>query len=394
VNLEFITILFILQTKKKSKYLICEKEVNLMNLVCVVAAFNLFSKSKMYVAAHTPSNQHIRGYTFKKMKLLLAFFYVIFFLLKQKRSIFYLTKLVNKHTITKKFFNKIFSENFFFNSEFLPTKKFFSYYYTFYKDFAGFKGSFQSIQYNFELLKTVCLKFYNLYSKFIFTYTQKFDIGRGLVSKYCRCILNFRDKSRILLLSAIKKCLLFLKNKYVYTFKYSIPTYIDELSLVYSGFLEGVLGNNNQNITGMDLFYSKNSFSNFLKSSDYLDSFYKEYYFNVHLKKIKHNFYVTITNRKGGVIFSNSSGKVGLLKKKQKKSMFAINLVVRPAIKSLLKSNILALKNFFCPISLQYVSLKVKYFFLRLGVAINNIVIFNNKSHNFSCRKLKKQRRM
>src|SRR5690606_4327728 len=141
-------------------------------------------------------------------------------------------------------------------------------------------------------------------------------------------------------------------------------------------------------------FYLRNSFSNFLKSYGYLDVFYKDYYFNMHLKKIKHNFYVTITDRKGGVIFSNSSGKVGLLKKKQKKSMFAINLVIRPAVKSLLKSNILALKNFFCPISLQYISLKVKYFFLRLGVAISDVVIFNNKSHNFSCRKLKKQRRM
>src|SRR5690606_14011544 len=103
------------------------------------------------------------------------------------------------------------------------------------------RGLILFVQHNFELLKTACLKFYNLYNKFIFTYIQKFDIRRALISKYCRCILNFRDKSRVMLLSAIKKCLLFLKNKYAYTYKYNIPTYIDELSLVYAGFLEGVL---------------------------------------------------------------------------------------------------------------------------------------------------------
>lgn len=366
-----------------------------MNLVCAAAAFNLFLKSRTYGAIRVPSNQHInKYYAFRKMKLSLAFFFIIFFLLEQKRDIFHFTKPINGRVVTKKYFYKIFSEKFFFNSEFLLTKNFLSYYCIFYKNFIEFRNYFSFARYNFELLKAVGLKFHNLYTKFSFIRTQKFDIGRGLVGKYCRCILNFRDRRRVIFLSAIKKCLLFLKNKYTYTYKYNIPTYTDELGLIYDGFIGGVLGDAGQNVISANLFYFKNSFPNFLKSSDYLDSFYKEYYFNMYLKKIKHNFYVTVTNRKGGVIFSNSSGKVGLLKKKQKKSMFAINLVVRPAIKSLLKSNILALKNFFCPISLQYISLKVKYFFLRLGVAINNTVVFNNKSHNFSCRKLKKQRRM
>ena len=362
-----------------------------MNLVCAAVVFNLFLKSRIHNIARISPSQHINKYCiFRKMKLALVFFYIVFFLLKQKKDIFYLVKSINKRIVTKKYFYKIFSGKFFFNSELFLTKVFFNYYCTFYKNLMKFDELFPLTKYNFELLKMINLKFHNLYNKFVFIHSQKFGAGKDLVNKYCRCILNFRGKRRIFL-SAIKKCLLFLKKKYMYTYKYSVPVYANELGLIYGGFLEGVLGRESQNT---NLFYLKNSFSNFLESSDYLDSFYKEYYFNMHLKKIKHNFYVTITNRKGGVIFSNSSGKVGLLKKKQKKSMFAINLVVRPAIKSLLKLNILMLKNFFCPISLQYISLKVKYFFLRLGVAINDIVVFNNKSHNFSCRKLKKQRRM
>lgn len=393
MNLDAIIIFLILHAKKKSKYLICEKEVNLINLVRVMVVFSLFLKSKTYAVACVPSNQHInKYYIFKKTKLVLVFFYIIFFLLKQKKNIFYFVKSLKKRVVVKKYFYKNFSRKIFFNPRLFLTKNFFNYYCTFYKNVSEFDGSFSFIKYNFELFSGINLKFRNLYNKFIFDCGKKFSIEKGLVSKYCRCILNFRDKRRVVFLSIIKKSLLFLKTKYTYTYKYNIPTYIDELGLVYIGFLEGVLDGEVQNNT--NLLYLKNSFSNFLKSYDYLDVFYKDYYFNMHLKKIKHNFYITVTNRIGGVIFSNSSGKVGLLKKKQKKSMFAINLVIRPAIKSLLKSNILTLKNFFCPISLQYISLRVKYFFLRLGVAINDVIVFNNKSHNFSCRKLKKQRRM
>ena len=81
MNLDFITLLFILQTKKKSKYLICEKEVNLMNLVCAVVVFNLFLKSRIHNTARVSPSQHInKYYVFRKMKLTLAFFYVAFFL--------------------------------------------------------------------------------------------------------------------------------------------------------------------------------------------------------------------------------------------------------------------------------------------------------------------------
>jgi len=144
----------------------------------------------------------------------------------------------------------------------------------------------------------------------------------------------------------------------------------------------------------LDSLVLKITFFNFLKSLGALDLFYKEYYYNFYLKKIKENFYATITNRKGDVVFSNSSGKVGLLKKKQKKSMFAVRLVIRPIIKSLLKLNILFIKNFFCPIELESAYLKVKYFFLRSGIIVDNIIIFNSKPHNFYYKKLKKQRRI
>lgn len=368
-----------------------------MNLVCVVVTLSLYSKSIAYSTIRASSKKHINNkyYIFSRLKLLLIYLYIISFLLKIKKTVPYFIKSAGNRPIIKKFFYKIFSIKSFFDSRPLPVKFFFNYYYVFYKDFMEFKGLFSFIKHSFELLKMTFSKFYNLYNKFMYFWVQKFDIKKNLINKYCRSILNFRKKQRIELLSATKKCLLFSKKKYVYTYKFNTPLYIDELRLIYDTFLEGnIIGETGKNIININPLYSKISFSNFLKSSDYLDSFYKEYYFNAYLKKIKHNFYVTLTNRKGGVIFSNSSGKVGLLKKKQKKSMFAINLVIRPAIKTLLKSNILTLKNFFCPISLQYISLKVKYFFLRLGVAIDNLVVFNNKPHNFSCRKLKKQRRM
>lgn len=184
-----------------------------MNLVCAAVVFNLFLKSRIHNIARISPSQHInKYYIFRKMKLALVFFYTVFFLLKQKKDIFYLVKSINKRIVTKKYFYKIFSGKFFFNSELFLTKVFFNYYCTFYKNLMKFDELFPLTKYNFELLKMINLKFHNLYNKFVFIHSQKFGAGKDLVNKYCRCILNFRGKRRIIFLSAIKKCLLFLKK--------------------------------------------------------------------------------------------------------------------------------------------------------------------------------------
>lgn len=331
-----------------------------------------------------------------KLKFVLVFLYAVLYLLKIKRNPGPFTKSSGRFLSLKKIFSKIFCLKT-YKPYFLFLNVLLSRYFDFYKQFTLPGTYLLFIKYNKRLLRFVSFKILNLYRKFSYFKLQKPLLKKNFISQYCRSILNFKKIQQTKFFSTLKKCLLFLKKSILLIYKPRSFYCLAELSSIYRGYLGHILGGEYLSSKGtgvLDFLFLKSTFFNFLKSLSVLDLFYKECYYNIYIKKIKYNFYVTVTNRKGDVIFSNSSGKVGLLKKKQKKSTFAVDLVIRPVIKALLQLNILSVKNFFCPIALRYIFLRVKYFFLRLGVIINNIIIFNNKPHNFYYKKLKKLKRM
>jgi hypothetical protein len=63
----------------------------------------------------------------------------------------------------------------------------------------------------------------------------------------------------------------------------------------------------------------KEIFINFLKRKNFLNLFYKNFYYIAFIKKKKSNIYITITNRHGDVIIAQSFGKIGLYARKQRK---------------------------------------------------------------------------
>lgn len=406
--LGFIVILFSFCTKikKKNKVLICRgKGVNLVNLKLAVVLFSLYLKlNKLFFdnnSVISTMHYNIDMKFFNKIKFILVFFRVII-LLKTKYSFIFFTNFFGRFLVTKTLFFKIFYLNKRVRSIFLFLKHTFIRYYNFYKQYTHFYSVF-FIKCRISFLKLIdFISLFKTYHKYFFINKKilkrvagkKFKL-KNFITKYCRNFFNFK-KYRIA--NFFKKTLLFLKKSILYIFKYKLPFYLSKLGSSYKIFLRKFVKKRNLSAGVVDeiinSLLSKITFSNFLKSSSKLNFLYKMCYYNIYLKKIKYNFYITITNRKGDVIFSNSSGKVGLLKKKQKKSMFATNLVVRPAIKVILRLNILSIKNFFCPIPLKRIFLNVKYFFLRSGVIIEHIVIFNNRPHNFYYKKLKKQKRV
>jgi ribosomal protein S11 len=331
-----------------------------------------------------------------RLKLFVAFLYAVSYLLKIRRYPGLFIKVSCKLLSLKKFFSKIFCLKV-YKPYFLFLNVLFSQYSGFYKRLTLFETNLFFIKYTVGFLKFFSFKILNLYRKFSAFKLRESLLKKGFISQYCRSILNFKKIQQTKFFSTLKKCLLFLKKKVLLIYKYRPSLYLAKLSSIYRGYLGHILGSeylSSKGTDALDFLFLKSTFFNFLKSLNVLDLFYKECYYNIYIKKIKYNFYITVTDRKGDVIFSNSSGKVGLLKKKQKKSTFAIDLVIRPVIKALLRLNILSVKNFFCPIALRYTFLRVKYFFLRLGVTIDNVIIFNSKPHNFYYKKLKKLKRM
>lgn len=367
------------------------KKLNFNKLKIIIIIFYLSFNLKKLAGFNPKGKTPIN-----KVKALLILFCLAYLLLRN--IVGDLALRASRIPIKKSIFRKVFYKFFYLESFIFKTalsKKIFEYYHAFYSDTRPFNkltfvrfNIFFFRSFNFVLIGAYC-RFFSLKSCAL-----KF---RGTFTEYCRHLLKFKGeflRKRISVLK-LQRPLLFKKNKITLRGYDPYPS-LNTFDNIYRGFFEYILKRRILNGTypSVNTLSLKATFYNFLKMVDALAPFYKGCYHNIYLKKKKENFYITVTNREGEVIFCNSSGKVGLLKKKQKKSMFALGLVIKPAIRNLLKLNILSIKSFFCPLTLHQLFINVKYLFLRLGVTINNIVIFTNKAHNFYSRKLKKQKRI
>lgn len=367
--------------------------VNKLKIVVVMfyLLLNLEKKMKLNLIKKNAPN---------KIKMLLVSFYLVYLLLHSagNSSIFCVRAFVKKVIFKKIFYKFFYLKSFDFGVVF--SKKLFKYYSAFYSKI-GFFNNLAFIKLNISFFRLINFILVGTWCRFFFSKIRTIRFRRAFISKYCYNVIRFKKKlfKTQVKVPALKKKHRFLfskkKNKVILR-KYVSYTSLKSFDCIYRGFFGYIL---KRRISGstrspINILFLKVTFYNFLKMVDTLAPLYKEYYHNIYLKKKKENLYVTVTNREGEVIFCNSSGKVGLLKKKQKKSMFALGQVMKPVIKNLLNLNILLIRKFFCPVVLHRLFIKVKYLFLRLGVSINNIIIFDNKAHNFYFKKLKKPKRV
>jgi ribosomal protein S11 len=246
----------------------------------------------------------------KLFKLILKI--IIFFFYKNYKTHL---KYYNKFKFFK--FNKIIN---FFLFDFNYFNKNYKIKKTFNLDIASKKKNIISV-FNKNIFY---LPFYlNLYfykkrntKNFVFLF-KKYMISHMFKKKY----FNFKNSKYL--------------NKYNYIRIFNYKKY-NNYKLYYNKLLIILFNNLKYNINFfINNRIKKEIFINFLKRKNFLNLFYKNFYYIGFVKKKKSNIYITITNRHGDVIISQSFGKIGLYAKKKRKIQDPIKALCIPVIKKL-----------------------------------------------------------
>lgn len=123
--------------------------------------------------------------------------------------------------------------------------------------------------------------------------------------------------------------------------------------------------------------------------------FYAELYY-VFFKKKKNNFYLTLTNGFGEVLFHNSSGRLLKFRRNKKVRSSLINLpgLASTFVRRLVRRKIFRITRLYRPAGMSKRALKTIYnVFSGSGVVIKNLVKNSKRPHSF-CQKTKKVRRL
>lgn len=174
-------------------------------------------------------------------------------------------------------------------------------------------------------------RFFKLKNLNYFIKNKAITRRRFLLRKYTFKIIKRKKNSSII--RKDKRSFYRNKFKFVKFFNYKI---FSHYKLCYNKLLNLIFNKFNKTaFMFLDSRIKKEIFINFLKRKNFLNLFYKNFYYIAFIKKKKTNIYITITNRHGDVIVSQSFGKIGLYAKKQRKIQNPLKALFVPVLQRL-----------------------------------------------------------